>query len=263
MSYSSALITGASSGIGAALAQALPAGTRLLLTGRDARRLEDMAGRLAASGRPAEVVIADLAGDAGRELLAKRAGGFGIDLLINNAGLGRFGAFAESSPAALREMVEVNVTAPLLLTRALLPAMLARARAEGTRAGLIFVASTAAHQPLPYFSAYAASKAFDLHFALALADELRRQPVDVLALCPGATATAFFERAGLPGGEMAHMASPEVVAARALAALGRRRLCHPMLRNRLTALASRHLPRRWTVRAAGRLMEGMLRGGGG
>src|SRR3546814_16879091 len=98
-----------------------------------------------------------------------------IDLLVNNAGLGRFGAFVENPPEAEREMLAVTVVAVAEITRALLPGMLDRARASGRRAGLIGVSSTAAFTPFPFLATYPASTAFELKFIEAIAEELRER----------------------------------------------------------------------------------------
>ena len=216
-----ALVTGASSGIGEAFARALPAGTGLLLTGRNHDALRALAGELAAPGRSVETVAADLASDDGLETLAARAEAFSADLLILNAGPGRFGDFLETPEAALRETMAVNVLATALLARRLLPGMLERARRDGRRAGLIVVSSAAGFAPVPRLAAYAASKAFGLSLAEALAAELVAEPIDVLALCPTSTRTRFAERSGWRGGAMPGAVEPMHVARAALAALGR------------------------------------------
>jgi short-subunit dehydrogenase len=228
-----ALITGASSGLGAALARALPADRPLLLSGRDAGRLEALKAELAHGGRPVEIVAADLAGESGRRAVIEAASARPLALLVNNAGLGAWGRFQENDPARELEMVQVNCVAPVALTRALLPRLLENARQQAGRAGLILVASTAAFQPLPNFATYAASKAFDRFLGEALAQELAGQPVAVLTLCPGPTATQFFARAALPGVRARTMAA-EQVARRALAALGR---CDRLVPGRLNALS--------------------------
>jgi uncharacterized protein len=113
-------------------------------------------------------------------------------LLINNSGFGLYGAFPEPSTEQQLEMVDVNVRAVVHLTGALLPVMKARG-------GVIMtIASTASFQPTPFIAAYGATKAFVLHWSLALNDELRGSGVSALAVCPGPTSTQFFERAGLP-----------------------------------------------------------------
>ncbi len=222
MAYSCALVTGATSGIGRSFAEQLPGETNLLLTGRVEERLAELERELACEGRRVETVVADLATTAGRERLVVAAKAAGVDLLINNAGLGFFGAVAENSPEQEIEMVEVNVVAPVVLTRALLPSMLERAAKSGRRAGIIVVSSVAGFQALPFLGTYAATKSFDLLFAEALSAELKTKGVDVLALCPGTTRTDFFNRAGLRISFSPYMVDPDVVARRTLEALGKR-----------------------------------------
>ena len=243
MAYRFALITGASSGIGEAFARGLPAATALFLTGRDEARLTALAGELESAERPVHTLAADLAEESGRARLIEAAAELPVDLLVNNAGIALFGALAENPIEREREMVEVNCLAPVLLTRALLPGMLERARAERRRAGIVIVASTAAFFLLPRLTTYAASKAFDLHFAQGLAGEMKDEPLDVLALCPGPTRTAFFRRAELS--DMGHLArhGPEQVVREGLAALGRRPVHVVGQRNRLASMATRLVPR--------------------
>jgi uncharacterized protein len=249
-SYRMALVTGATSGIGAAFAETLPVSTGLLLVGRDPARLEEMSARLATAGRTIASLPADLGTDEGREKVIARAGQIGIDLLINNAGRGKLGRLLDHELEEARGTVELNVVTPLVLTRALLPDMLARARTEGRRAGLIIVSSAAAFAPLPYFATYAASKAFDLVLAESLAEELRGEPVDVLALCPGATRTEFGRRAGFALDNMPWAADPRVVAVEALRALGQRTVLVSG-RLRRAAYAPVTLPRAAAARGLG------------
>ena len=243
MAYGFALITGATSGIGEAMARLLPAATGLLLTGRDEARLAALAEELGRPGRQVETLAADLAEAAGRAAVIEMAAGLPLDLLVNNAGLGAFGPLLANPPERELEMVQVNCVAPVELTRALLPAMLARARQEQRRAGLIVVASTAAYFPMPNLATYTATKSFDLSFAESLAGELADQPVDVLALCPGSTRTNFFARAGTNSMSTLGMASAEQVAREGLAALGRRTVHVVGGANRLAAFATRLTPR--------------------
>ena len=221
---SRALVTGATSGIGAAFAETLPSTTDLLLTGRNKEKLEEAARRLAREGRTVDIVVADLADERDIERLIGHADAFGVDLLINNAGAGRLGRIVDNAAKAERDTVAINVLATVLLTRGLLPGMIARARSTGNRAGIIILASTAAFTSVPYFATYAASKAFDLSFAEALGEEMRDEPVDVLALCPGATRTSFGGSAGFSGGTLPGAADPQTVARQALRALGRQRI---------------------------------------
>lgn len=257
-SFSRALITGASSGIGQAFAEVLPRTTALLLTGRDRARLDALAERLAREGRRVDVVTADLATDQGRDLVIGKAEAAGIDLLVSNAGTGLLGRVIDHPPAAERATVELNVTTPLVLTRALLPGMLERARAARRCAGLIFVSSEAAFAPVPWFATYAASKAFDLVFAESIAEELRGEPVDVLALCPGATRTAFGRRAGFAAGSLPGAADPRDVAREGLDALGRHRVVVSGRARRL-AFAPITIPRRLAAMGIGTMMDLVMR----
>jgi short-subunit dehydrogenase len=192
-----------------------------MLSGRNVARLEALAADLANGKRAVEIVPADLSREDEVHALIARADGWGVDLVVNNAGVGRLGRVVDNPPEVERDTVAVNVLATVLLTRGLLPGMVQRARAAGTRAGLIIVASTAAFTAVPFFATYAASKAFDLAFTEALVEEMRGEPVDILALCPGATRTALGERAGLAGVGIPGAASPDVVARDGLSALGR------------------------------------------
>ncbi len=217
-----ALVTGATSGIGAAFARALPRSTDLLLTGRDEVALGNAATELAEAGRTVEIAAADLTVPSDREALIARAAAQGIDLLINNAGAGRFGPVLEQSPAAQRATVELNVVAVTELTRALLPGMLERARSTGGRCGVIIVSSGSVLAPLPFLTTYVASKAFALYYAEGLAEELRGEPVDVLALLPGPTRSSFGARSGASLANVPGAPEPDTVARAALEALGRR-----------------------------------------
>ncbi|MCP5365165.1 MAG: SDR family NAD(P)-dependent oxidoreductase [Hyphomicrobiales bacterium] len=220
-SYQRALITGATSGIGAAFASELSVHTDLLLTGRNNTRLEHARQRHARPQRLVRTVMADLTQGHDLDAVVGEAEAFGLDLLINNAGAGTLGRVIDNALDAELDAVRLNVTAVVALTRRLLPGMLARARNRGRRAGLIIVSSTAAFVPVPFLATYGASKAFELHFAEALAEELRGEPVDVLVLCPGATRTDFALRAGFHSGPIPGARDPRYVAREALLAIGR------------------------------------------
>ena len=222
MPHRSALVTGATSGIGAAFARALPEETNLLLVARHADDLSAARAALERPGRRVETVAADLITDEGRNAVIAKAEELEIDLLINNAGVGSFGAVIENTLEFERATVELNVVAVTVLTRALLPGMLERAAVAHRRAGLILVSSTTAFQPVPFLATYSASKSFILAYGEALASELARKPVDVLVLCPGATRTNFGQRAGFAVGALPGADDPMDVARAGLHALGRR-----------------------------------------
>lgn len=254
--YRTALITGATSGIGAAFSAALPPETGLLLTGRDADRLAEEAETYRRDGRRVDAVAADLATEAGRAAVVEAARDLPIDLLVNNAGFGAYGPSLENGRQTELDMIAVNVTAVVDLIHCLLPGMIERAQANGSRAGLIVVSSTIAFVPMANFATYAATKTFELSYTEALADEMRDSPIDILALCPGATRTKFFERAGLGSWFPSYTEEPELVVRRALAALGRQRVLVSRPAMRL-ALAPVWMPR-WIVSSGARRIFGRM-----
>lgn len=218
-----ALVTGASSGIGAAFARRLhQRGERLVLVARRSERLAELAAELGGEAVAATVAL-DLSDPAAPASLAREleSRGLAVDLLVNNAGLGHAGRFAEAPPERVREMLELNARCAVELTRLFLPGMLARGRGR-----IINVASTAALQPVPYLAVYAASKALVLSFSEALAVELAGTGVSVQALCPGLTATEFQRVAGTDRVlfNRTKALTPDAVAAASLAGLDAGRL---------------------------------------
>lgn len=193
--HSAALITGASSGLGAEYARLFGAdGHEVVLVARRRDRLEALAKELEARrGLRAHVIAADLAAPAGPARVVDEVDRLGVEIefLVNNAGFGASGAFAESELARQLEMLHVNVIALVALTRAFLPGMLARRRGR-----ILNVGSTAGFVPGPYMAVYYASKAFVNSFTEALWYELRDTGVTATASCPGATATEFAAVAG-------------------------------------------------------------------
>jgi uncharacterized protein len=184
-----ALITGASSGIGEEFACQLAAiGYDVILVARRKERLENLAEELPTN---AQVVTCDLGSEAG-ELPGKVAKlGVDVDLLVNNAGFGLRGHFADLDAGREAEMVRVNCEAVVTLTHAFLPAMIERGQG-----GVITVASTAGMQPLPYETTYAATKAFAISFMEALSMELRGTGVKCLVVNPGPVKTEWQAVAG-------------------------------------------------------------------
>ena len=187
---------------------------------------------------------------AGRESVAAAGESAAVDLVINNAGIGKLGRVIDNPAERESAIVQVNVLAPVELCRALLPGMLSRAESAGTRAGLINVSSAAAFAPMPFFATYAASKTFLLNYTEALAEELSDRPIDVLALCPGATRTRFFERAGIEKTGFPTVHEPERVAREGLQALGHRTVHIVGPGNYLATAAMRLLPRRMVTQVA-------------
>jgi short-subunit dehydrogenase len=190
-----ALVTGASAGIGAALAEELArGGTNLVLTARRRERLEELAQKLAAAHKiQTKIFVADLTQPDAPEKIFQftRDQGIEIELLINNAGFGVYGELPTVETRRLTDMVQVNCAAVVHLTRLYLPEMVARRHGD-----VLIVASTASFQSVPFISTYAATKAFDLLFAEGLAEEMKPHGVRVCALCPGSTESEFAEVAG-------------------------------------------------------------------
>ena len=246
-----AVVTGASSGIGAAFARALDArGWSLLLVARRRDRLEALARTL----RSAEVLAADLEDEGEVARVAAHALALGdVELLVNNAGFATNGQFLALDGARELGMVKLNALAPLALAQALVPAMVARGAG-----GVINVSSIAAFQPVPYMATYGATKAFLLSWSEALAHELRESGVRVTCVCPGPTATEFFEVAAVDPmmARMPHMMTADDVVGRTLDALADgRAVLVPGLINWLTAFVTRIFPRLVIRVVTGRLFQ--------
>jgi short-subunit dehydrogenase len=239
-----ALVTGASAGIGAAVARELAAqGAKLILTARRKDRLESLAAELAARGTDVRIVVADLNDPtAPQEIYDATEGlegaGLAVDILINNAGLGQYGAFYKSPIEQELSQVRVNCEAMVRLTRLFVPRMVERGRGW-----VLIVASMASFQPVPYISTYAATKVFDRFFALGLAAEVARFGVKVTALCPGSTESEFFDIARAAAFRYPGMQTAEEVSRLAIAALARgQRVIIPNLKSRFRAFLIRFLP---------------------
>lgn len=187
-----AVVTGASSGLGREFALALTArGHPVLAVARRGERLRALADEVGPRGGQLEPLVADLSTGGGIEVLLARAASLPVELLVNNAGVAAYGPFSSIPAERELELVRLNVEAIVVLTRGLLPTMLERGRG-----GVINVASQMAFQPMPYFAAYAASKAFVLSFSEALAEELRGTGVRVTTIAPGLISTEFAQVAG-------------------------------------------------------------------
>jgi hypothetical protein len=247
-----ALVTGASSGIGEAFARQLARdGYDLVLVARSVEALESLAGELrSGSGAAVECVSADLSADVElRRVEGRVRSGRALDLVVNNAGVGSAGAFAEQDVEREEQQIRLNVVALMRLTHAALASMLPRGRGA-----VINVSSLAGFGPYPFTATYGATKAFVNSFTEALAEELRGSGVRVQALCPGFTRTRFQERAGVDPSTVPDFAwmSAESVVEASLASLARGELISvPGLGYKVLAAASGAVPRGAFRRAIG------------
>lgn len=188
--YRHALVTGASSGIGAALCRQLDqlGIEEITLVARRADLLESLSKEL---GCASTVIQADLLDETARQAVIKQSAT--VDLLVNNAGFGSFGPFGDADLQRQMDMVTLNCQAPLHLTSGLLPQMIAR-----QNGCIVNISSGTAFQPMPYMSTYAATKSFLLHWSEGLREELQGAGVRVIAVCPGTIKTEFAQASAIP-----------------------------------------------------------------
>ncbi len=244
-----AVVTGASSGIGEALARSLAQrGVSLILVARRVERLTALAREL-----PVEVAVVEL--DLGRDdaidVLLRHVGERDVGLVCANAGFGEKGELSSIDAATYRRMVRLNCESTLQLVHAFVPRLVARGRG-----GVLVTSSTAAFQGTPYTSAYAATKAFGLVLAEGLHEELRPRGVDVVALCPGPTDTEGPRRTGVDPKRIPFgMATAGTVAEAGLDALGKRAIVVPRALDRAATLLGRLVPRAVAARIAGRAIK--------
>lgn len=245
-----ALITGASAGLGVDFARQLSAkGRRLVLAARRKDRLDTLAAELG-NARSVEVDLSEI-GAADRLMADLAANGEHVELLVNNAGFGLTGRFADLDGKRQRQMIDLNCGTLVELAHAVLPDMI-----ERKSGSILNVASTAAFQPGPGMAVYFATKAFVLSFSEALHEEVKKKGVTVSALCPGPTSTEFGKVAGFgPSNLLDKVAadSPSVVRT-GLAGLERgKAIVIPGWMNKATAQAGRIFPRSWVRKVAGSL----------
>ncbi len=243
-----ALITGASAGLGAEFARQLAKrGQRMVLAARRIDRLEALAAELG----NARAFAIDLAepGSAARLIAGLEAAGEQVELLVNNAGFGLKGRFAELDAARQREMIDLNIGSLTDLCRAAAPGMI-----ERNSGAILNVASTAAFQPGPKMAVYFATKAYVLSFTEALHEELKPHGVHVSALCPGPTRTEFRAVAGFgkAGAFDRYSADAASVVRAGLTGLDRNQaVVVPGLLNKVGAASTRFVPRPWVRKIAG------------
>ena len=256
-----ALITGASAGIGEAIARELAArGHGVTLVARREDRLRTLATDLSDRyGVRTEALGADLGDSATRRDLSRRISELGleVEILVNNAGFGGGADFAETEPDRLVSMVELNCVALLDLQAVYLPQMVERGRGA-----VINIASTAAFQPLPGAATYAATKAFVLSLSEAVHEELKGTGVTLTAICPGPVRTEFPQAAGLEGADqvpgMLWMSAESVAKQAVDAAADGKRAIIPGLLNRAGALTGQHAPRMFALPIAKRVWRRAL-----
>jgi len=251
-----ALITGATTGIGWEFAGLLAEnGFALALVARDRSRLAERARDLESRYKVQVMTLAKDLSQPGSpmEIFDELNGGsFPISVLINNAGSGVFGPFAETDLTRELEMLQVNTTSLVQLTKLFLKPMLGRGAGR-----ILNVASTTSFQPGPYLSLYSASKAFVLSFSAALSLELEGTGVTATALCPGGTETEFQQRAG-----MKHSTGLRPMTARSVAEIGYTAMMQgqPVVvagwKNKIMVAVSRRVPTMWSARVAGKLNKG-------
>lgn len=253
-----ALVTGASAGIGYELAKVLAEnGFDLVLIARNKERLEAVADELEASFNVRAAVMC-------KDLVVPRApdeifeelerAGVTIDVLVNNAGYGTHGPFHESDTQKELDMIQLNVTALVHLTRLVVPGMVARGSGR-----IMNVASTAAFQPGPFMAIYYATKAFGVSFSEAIGNELKGTGVTVTAFCPGPTRTEFQQRAGIEASRLntaGMIADADEVARFGYRAMMKGRpLAIPGVKNRTLAFAVRFFPRQVVLKVVRRLNQ--------
>ncbi len=259
MSQKTALITGASSGIGKELATIFAKNHyRIVLVARSKNVLDTFAAELSTQYAIKTTVIAkDLSQpNAAKEIFAElQTQQIAVDTLVNNAGFGTHGYFSDSELTETLGMITVNISALTELTHLLLPAMLKQQHGK-----ILNIASIAAFQAGPQLAVYSATKAYVLSFSEALAHELKNSGVTVTALCPGATATGFQNRANMHGiffmENKLTVMSAKCVAEIGFNALQRgKSIAISGWLNKVMAFSTRLSPRRMATAIAGKLMS--------
>ena len=248
-----ALVTGASSGLGAEFVRQLAAkGLNTVLVARRRERMEDLAAHVQEiHAVRTRIIPVDLTGGGACARVIEQTSDLEVGLLINNAGFGISGAYHACDPDRQVNMTVLNCVIPVLLTNHYLPPMLKR-----ERGGLIFLASTAAYQPTPYLATYGATKAFNLMLGEGLWKECRKQGVDSLALSPGFTGTEFSQVANVKNIGPFREADPSSVVETALNSLGRRPSVVHGLANKILTFAGRLATRRIALAISAAMLKG-------
>lgn len=250
-----ALITGASSGIGAEFARELASrGMTLILVARNENAMRKLADELTARcGVKVQVIVCDLSREQAVSEVAAEVERLGlrVDLLINNAGFMTYGHFETIEAQQEQAEVMVNIASLVGLTHTFLPGML-----ERKLGGVINIASIAGFQPIPFLAVYAATKAFVIAFSVALWEECRGRKVCVLCLCPGTTTTELFERATANQAAVGQPRTVKQVVSTGLDGLDRgHSLVVDGIKNKLLTIGPRFVPRWLAARFAGKAVQ--------
>lgn len=246
-----ALITGATAGIGYELAKLFAEDFNLVLVARDEARLKKVAAELQTAHNVEAITLSkDLSSGSAPAEIFDALKDSPVSALVNNAGFGSQGAFAEEKLSLSLDMMHVNMDALVQLTRLFLPPMLSRHQGR-----ILNVASTAGFQPGPFTNIYYATKAFVFSYSVALAEELAGTGISVTTLCPGFTKTEFHERAGFQRSSrwLPMMSAHDVARIGYRGLMSGKRIVIPGLRNKLTAAVSRRLPATFTARIVRRM----------
>ncbi len=261
-SKGTALVTGASAGIGLELARCFAQGNwDIILLARRGDKLKEVAAELEERhGVAAHVLVEDLS-DAGSierivQVLEERQ--VAVDVLVNNAGFAEYGPFAQSDAQTMQQVLGVNIVALTLLSRALLPSMIEAARRDGRRRRILNVGSTAGFLPGPLMAVYYASKAYVLSLSESMANELDGQNISVTCLCPGPTTSEFqsvakMDFSGLSKSVLSD--APTVAREGYKACLRGQVLVIPGVSNKIGTFAPRVLPRQLTAKIVRRIQE--------
>ncbi|MDP4551852.1 SDR family oxidoreductase [Alkalihalobacillus macyae] len=251
-----ALITGASGGIGYELAELMAKdGINLILAARSKEKLDQRARELQTYGGQVQVIVSDLSQTGAAEKLYNEVKELGtsIDLLVNNAGVGVFGKFTETNLQQDLDMLYLNINSLTHLTKLVLPDMTKRGKGR-----ILNVASTAAFQPGPLMAVYYASKAYVLSFSEAIENELKGTGVTVSALCPGPTRTDFSERANLVKSKLfdsGTMDSKTVAKVGYEGFMKGKSVIIPGTQNKILAKSIRFLPRKIVTKTVRRMQD--------
>jgi short-subunit dehydrogenase len=248
-----ALVTGASSGLGTEFVKQLAArGLNVVLVARRAERMEALAdGVQRAYDIQTRVIPGDLTVHDTCCLVKDQTSDLEVGLLVNNAGFGLSGAYADLDPDRVVNMTVLNCVVPVMLTNYYLPPMIKRGRG-----GLIFLASTAAYQATPYLGVYGATKAFNLLMGESLWKEYRAKGIDCLALSPGFTKTEFTRVAHIRDASGFREATPDAVVSLALRKLGRKPSVIHGAANKVLNFTGRLIPRRTAIAVTSAMLKG-------